>query len=453
MIRIHPTGHPERTIILDGQLGQLDTWQASKESLNGWYGLNSARYTPPDRPWGHGGYPVRGWRGPRSFAIEGWADLSSIGAGQAMMDQLASLKSSDITGTAVVIVRERDGVERWREVEVHSALVDDSEPLSLEYTVECIAADPRRYGPPIEAGQIVPASTGDVNRLTNPSFASDATGWHASVQGGSGAEFPLARVAHGYDGWMGRFVLGSVASGLAVTYRGIPAAGVRDVIVAAHASINTTLRLSLSWIGAGGVVLETWSGAPVEVLAGVPQQLSTVVSAVPAGAVSLTVTVDGYGRSGGWPAGSSLGVHRALVGVSPDGGIHDGDSVGWSWDGAPGSSTSRRSGAVWVLDNRDGTAPSWPRVFVAPWVGPLATFSVTLPGGGRVVWTGPAIQPGSIVEIIPERRQMLLDGSLPSRAWTGLWGGPVEPGTVETVAVSSPGTAFTAEYHWSPAWW
>ena len=452
MIRIHPTGHPERTIILDGQLGQLDAWQASKESLNGWYGLNSARYTPPDRPWGHGGYPVRGWRGPRSFAIEGWADLSSIGAGQAMMDQLASLKSSDITGTAVVIVRERDGVERWREVEVHSALVDDSEPLSLEYTVECIAADPRRYGPPITpATQQVPdSSAADFNLIANPSFEAGVAGWFASTGPGTRHE-PLAWVGSEapWGGsaarWTVTALTDSLSVGTVVPLSRVP----RFVTVAARPSRAALLHLTITWLDAAGRILVVDKLSDVSAAAGAWVTLAGAVRP-PAGAVSAWLMVDGS-DSGPWPVGSHLTVDQALLGASASGEYRDGDSPGWEWTGAKGASTSRMAGAAWELDNTQGTAPSVPQLSFVP-AANLSTFSVSIWGRPPLVWSGQTIMAGTRVTVDAGSHQVLLNGQLPERRWSGAWP-EVGPGELAWLLLTTGQVSAEATCDWAPAWW
>ena len=451
MIRIHPTGHPERTIILDGQLGQLDTWQASKESLNGWYGLNSARHTPPDRPWGHGGYPVRGWRGPRSFAIEGWADLSSIGAGQAMMDQLASLKSSDVTGTAVVIVRERDGVERWREVEVHSALVDDSEPLSLEYTVECIAADPRRYGPPITPAtqQVSAASSAGFNLLANPGFEAGVSGWFAVIGPGTRHE-PLTWVQSGpWGGSAGRYTLTAAADSLSVGTVVALSQPPRFATVAAQSSRDAVLHLTVSWLDAAGRLLVVEKLADQQVAAGQWVTLSGVVRP-PAGAATAWLVVDGA-DSGPWPAGSSLTVDQALLGGSMTSTYRDGDSPGWEWTGTVGASPSRMAGAVWELNNTAGTAPSIPRLSFVP-AAPLSAWTVGVSGHGVLAWSGQTIPAGTVVTVDAEAHQVLINGQLPERRWSGVWP-EVAAGELAYLVLTTGEVAASATCVWSPAWW
>ena len=444
-------------MVIDGVVfvGQPIPWDQIRDKhfmvTHTWHDGASSKAAVSERPHGHGAYGLGDpYRESLLISVEGWSWGSTRAEWQRLRNQLMALGADN----RVVLARLIDGGEdTWRWVQVVKITPkDDRATNRTHWTIDLRAADPRRYGPRIfPSGQAIPLVTGDVNRLPNPSFAVNAAGWWASVQGGGGAEFGLSRVAHGYDGWMGRYTTPIAVPGLAVGTRGHTAAGVRDVIVDVHSSTTTRLRLTLSWIGTSGAVIETWSGTQVDVLAGVPQRLSRVVDVVPMGAATLSAIVDGYDAPGGWPAGSSLGVHRALVGRTPDADVHDGDSPGWTWDGAVGASASRRSGAMWGLDNRAGTADSVPLLQFTP-SAPLSGFRVSQSGHGSLQWSGQVIPAGTLVTVDTRGHQVLLDGRLPERRWSGEF--PiVEAGETSVLTLSTPGVAASATCTWSPAWW
>ena len=317
----------------------------------------------------------------------------------------------------------------------------------VRWTIPLLAPDPRRYGPPITpATQQVPIGGTESNLLANPSFALNTDGWFGTLQG-STVEHALERVAHTYDGWMGRIVLTSPAAGLAIGTRiDLGGAAVTDVLVDVVTSPATSLRLSLTWLDAAGRALRTDLGAETAAAADATVRLAMPVTP-PAGAARLTLIVDGYGSP--WAAGSWLGVHRALVGTATD--YRDGDSHGWVWDGRAGASASRKAGVSWLLDNSAGTADSVPLLQFTPSAA-LSSFMVSQSGHGSLQWSGQVIPAGTLVTVDTRGHQVLLDGRLPESRWSGEF--PiVEAGETSVLTLSTPGVAATASCTWSPAWW
>ena len=411
-----------------------------------WHDGAASKAAVSERPHGHGAYDLGDpYRESLLISVEGWSWGSTRAEWQRLRNQLMALGADK----RVVLARLIDGGEdTWRWVQVVKITPkDDRATNRTHWTIDLRAADPRRYGPPITpATQQVPIGGTESNLLTNPSFALNTGGWFGTLQG-SPVEHALERVAHPYDGWMGRIVLTSPADGLAIGTRiDLGGATVTDVLVDVVTSPATSLRLSLTWLDAAGRALRTDLGAETAAAADATVRLAMPVTP-PAGAARLTLIVDGYGSP--WAAGSWLGVHRALVGTATD--YRDGDSPGWVWDGRPGASASRKVGVSWLLDNGAGTADSVPLLEFTP-SAPLSSFMASQSGHGSLQWSGQVVPAGTLVTVDTRGHQVLLDGRLPERRWSGEF--PiVEAGETSVLTLSTPGVAASATCTWSPAWW
>ena len=440
-------------MVIDGVtfVGQPIPWGHIRDKhfmvTHTWHDGAASKAAVSERPHGHGAYDLGDpYRESLLVSVEGWSWGSTRAEWQRLRNELMALGADK----RVVLARLIDGGEdtwRWAQV-VKITPKDDRATNRTHWTIDLRAADPRRYGPPITpATQQVPIGGTESNLLANPSFAVNAIGWFGTAQG-SPTEYPLARVAHPYDGWLGRIVTGSGAAGLAAGSRiDLDGATVTDVLVDVVGSVATSLRLSLTWLDAAGRALRTDLGAETAAAAYATVRLAMPVTP-PAGAARLTLIVDGYGSP--WAAGSWLGVHRALVGTATD--YRDGDSPGWVWDGRTGASASRKAGVTWLLDNSKGTAPSMPRLEFTP-SQQLAQFGVSLSGVGLLSWSGQTIPAGTVVTVDPASRQVLLNGNLPERRWSGTWPEVVAAGTAPTLALMTYDVPATATCAWSPAWW
>ena len=440
-------------MVIDGVtfVGQPIPWGHVRDKhfmvTHTWHDGAASKAAVSERPHGHGAYDLGDpYRESLLISVEGWSWGSTRAEWQRLRDQLMALGAD----SCVVLARLIDGGEdTWRWVQVVKVTPkDDRATNRTHWTIDLRAADPRRYGPPITpATQQVPIGGTESNLLTNPSFAVNTTGWFGTAQG-SPTEYPLARVSHPYDGWLGRIVTGSGAAGLAAGTRiDLSGATVTDVLVDVVTSPATSLRLSLTWLDAAGRALRTDLGAETAAAAYATVRLAMPVTP-PAGAAHMTLIVDGYGSP--WAAGSWLGVHRALVGTATD--YRDGDSPGWVWDGHPGASASRKVGVSWTLDNSAGTADSTPLVEFTPSAA-LSGFMVSQSGGhGSLQWSGQVIPAGTLVTVDTRGHQVLLDGRLPERRWSGEF--PiVGAGETAVLTLSTPGVAASATCTWSPAWW
>ena len=418
-------------------------WHA--RSVPGWDGLSGMRNPPQERAFGHGAYsPGRVYRRAKTGAMQ----VTFHGSAETSY-QARTLLAGLCAESELILTLRDHGQESTRMVYIDTADIPNPHAPCERFTatLDWVAADPRRYGPPITpATQQVPIGGTESNLLTNPSFALNAGGWFGTAQG-STTEYPLARVSHPYDGWLGRIVTGSGAAGLAAGTRiDLGGATVTDVLVDVVGSVATSLRLSLTWLDAAGRALRTDLGAETAAAAYATVRLAMPVTP-PAGAARLTLIVDGYGSP--WAAGSWLGVHRALVGTATD--YRDGDSPGWVWGGRPGASASRKAGVTWLLDNSAGTADSVPLLQFTP-SAPLSGFMVSQSGHGSLQWSGQVIPAGTLVTVDTRGHQVLLNGRLPERRWSGEF--PiVEAGETTVLTLSTPGVAASATCTWSPAWW
>lgn len=439
-------------MVIDGVtfVGQPIPWGHIRDThfmtTHTWHDGAASKAAVSERPHGHGAYDLGDpYRESLLISVVGWSWGSTRAEWQRLRNQLMALG----TDKRVVLARLIDGGEdTWRWVQVVKVTPkDDRATNRTHWTIDLRAADPRRYGPPVTpAIQRVPIGGTESNLLTNPSFALNADGWFGTLQG-STVEHALERVTHPYDGWMGRIGLTSPADGFAIGTRiDLGGATVTDVLVDVVTSPATSLRLSLTWLDATGRALRTDLGAETAAPADATVRLAMPVIP-PAGAARLTLIVDGYGSP--WAAGSWLGVHRALVGTATD--YRDGDSHGWVWDGRAGASASRKAGVSWLLYNGEGTADSVPLLEFTP-SAPLSGFMVSQSGHGSLQWSGQAIPAGTLVTVDTRGHQVLLDGRLPERRWSGEF--PiVEAGEIAVLTLSTPGVAASATCTWSPAWW
>ena len=104
-----------------------------------------------------------------------------------------------------------------------------------------------------------------------------------------------------------------------------------------------------------------------------------------------------------------------------------------------------------MLDNGEGTADSVPLLEFTP-SAPLSSFMVSQSGHGSLQWSGQVIPAGTLVTVDTRGHQVLLDGRLPERRWSGEF--PiVEAGETSVLTLSTPGVAASATCTWSPAWW
>ena len=146
-----------------------------------------------------------------------------------------------------------------------------------------------------------------------------------------------------------------------------------------------------------------------------------------------------------------IGVDQALLGGSMTSTYRDGDSPGWEWTGTVGASPSRMAGAVWELDNTAGTASSIPRLSFVP-AAPLSAWTVGVSGHGVLAWSGQTIPAGTVVTVDAEAHQVLINGQLPERRWSGVWP-EVAAGELAYLVLTTGEVAASATCVWSPAWW
>lgn len=204
---------------------------------------------------------------------------------------------------------------------------------------------------------------------------------------------------------------------------------------------------SVSWLDLHGDVINQVTFDQI-VVGPEWRRLSTVL-VPPRGAMSMSVAVDALDNPDG-TEDYTLSV-RGLVEGGADSDYHDGDSPGWHWNGARGDSTSSQTGPQWVLDNRDGTAPSLPTISFTP-AGTLSGFRLSAGHGHELRWVG-QIPAKAKVELIPGEHAVMINGKLAKAVARGEWP-VVKAGECITVTlVPTESVKFSAECRWSAAWW
>ena len=422
-------------------------WHA--RSVPGWDGLSGMRNPPQERAFGHGAYsPGRVYRRAKTGAMQ----VTFHGSAETSY-QARTLLAGLCAESELILTLRDHGQESTRRVYIDTADIPNPHAPCERFTatLDWVAADPRRYGPPITPAtqQVSAASSADFNLLANPGFEAGVSGWFAATGPGTRHE-PLTWVQSGpWGGSAGRYTLtvaaDSLSVGTVVALSQLP----RFATVAAQSSRDAVLHLTVTWLDAAGRLLVVEKLADQQVAAGQWVTLSGVVRP-PAGAATAWLMVDGA-DAGPWPAGSSLTVDQALLGGSMTSTYRDGDSPGWEWTGTVGASPSRKAGAAWELDNTAGTAPSIPRLSFVP-AAPLSAWTVGVSGHGVLAWSGQTIPAGTVVTVDAEAHQVLINGQLPERRWSGVWP-EVATGELAYLVLATGEVAASATCVWSPAWW
>ena len=443
-------------MVIDGValVGQPIPWGYIRDkhfmTTHTWHDGAASKAAVSERPHGHGAYDLGDpYRESLLISVEGWSWGSTRAEWQRLRNQLMALGAD----SCVVLARLIDGGEdTWRWVQVVKVTPKgDRATNRTHWTIDLRAADPRRYGPPITPAtqQVSAASSAGFNLLANPGFEAGVSGWFAVIGPGTRHE-PLTWVQSGpWGGSAGRYTLTAAADSLSVGTVVALSQPPRFATVAAQSSRDAVLHLTVSWLDAAGRLLVVEKLADQQVAAGQWVTLSGVVRP-PAGAATAWLMVDGA-DAGPWPAGSSLTVDQALLGGSMTSTYRDGDSPGWEWTGTVGASPSRMAGAVWELDNTAGTASSIPRLSFVP-AAPLSAWTVGVSGHGVLAWSGQTIPAGTVVTVDAEAHQVLINGQLPERRWSGVWP-EVAAGELAYLVLTTGEVAASATCVWSPAWW
>lgn len=196
-----------------------------------------------------------------------------------------------------------------------------SKPTSGSCTVTNLAINPS-----------VESSTSNWNYYVNSGMASIAIGLTGGKSGSKFARvtWSSASTSPG-GGCYSRTGPGSINPGQVYTYS-----------MYVRPSQSQMIRTQLEWYNSSGVRLSTVYGAsPVSVPAGQWTQITLTTTPAPTG--SDNITVDGYSGAGGanWQVGDTLDCDASMVTAGADlFNYADGNSVGWSWNGAVNGSSS-----------------------------------------------------------------------------------------------------------------
>lgn len=209
---------------------------------------------------------------------------------------------------------------------------------------------------------------------------------------------------------------------------------------------------AVTWLDVRGAAIEQTTFQAVEI--GPTWVQATAMLVPPKRAMSMSIAVDALNQTNGNIATSfepfTLSVKGLATGSSATE-YADGDSAAWRWVGQRNNSLSEQLGPQWVLDNRDGTAPSIPSISFVP-DGAISGFRLIAAKGVELRWTG-AIAARSKVQLIPDEHAVLVNGQLARAIARGSWPS-VEPGQSLVLAlVPTESVAFSAQCSWAPAWW
>ena len=455
-ITIAPLDAPTSMIVLNdpGQRGR-DVWQSSDRTLDGWLGLPSAQRGINPQPGMDGGWmPTRTDRVARAITLDGWADLTGMPAGWAMIKAME--RTIQPGRPAIITATEPDGVARSRTVMINAIEIDTRGlPHWLDWVIECEAADTRRYGP-IQFPTPLDSATLGYNYVHNGGFRSSAAGWWGQSLGPS----PLAvqRVAFAFDLGAGQVVAPAGGTpGLGIATR-VPlpsgTAPVPELSADVRTSAGRLVHFTLTWLDSQDRIVEVQKLPGRQTVAGQWTSFRHTISRH-TGATAVVLAVDGL-DSGPWAAGSSLAVANVLLGKrDADQGWADGNSPGWEWTGTPNASGSRAEGMTWLLDNYAGTAPSEPRMRIQVGASPLPNgfrLGVVDSGMDRLTWPYP-IPANAVVDIIPGEHIILINDQLPTSPQPrGPWP-VVPPGERWRLVLNADQALMTATTQFATAWW
>ncbi|CEG98127.1 hypothetical protein [Propionibacterium freudenreichii] len=209
---------------------------------------------------------------------------------------------------------------------------------------------------------------------------------------------------------------------------------------------------AVTWLDVRGGAIEQTTFQAVEI--GPTWVQATAMLVPPKRAMSMSIAVDAINQTNGDIAVSfepfTLSVKGLATGSSAAE-YADGDTSAWRWVGQRNNSVSEQLGPQWVLDNRDGTAPSIPSISFVP-DGAISGFRLIFAKGVELRWNG-AIAARSKVQLIPDEHAVLVNGQLARAIARGSWPS-VEPGQSLVLAlVPTESVTFSAQCSWAPAWW
>lgn len=114
--------------------------------IKGWTSPAPVRRVKTDRLWAHGSFGERGWRDERLVTLSGHIECGSRSEAAQLTDQLAATLADGTAGTFTV--NDTDLGTRYATVYLTGTpAVDWDSGIEIDFTVDMIANDPRKYGP------------------------------------------------------------------------------------------------------------------------------------------------------------------------------------------------------------------------------------------------------------------------------------------------------------------
>jgi len=129
------------------------------KDIDGWHNGPGVRKNRADRLWAHGEFSERGWRTARLITISGHIRTTTRAEAGGFVDRLATVFADGTPGQ--FIFTDPDLGTRWANCTLEGAPKTAwTQQTRIDWELELLAADPRKYGLPVEAAGGVPVDGG-----------------------------------------------------------------------------------------------------------------------------------------------------------------------------------------------------------------------------------------------------------------------------------------------------
>lgn len=272
--------------------------------LDDWYSLSESKTPLNERPQGHGSFtPGPDFRSSAVITVKGWFRGSSHAEAVAAKSVL-----NGIGAGALVRMTVTDEGVTTRLVSVRRVdILDDHGRKQFHFVIDCLAPDPRRYGPLVS--QVVAGQGG--NLISNPGFETNTAGWVVHRTGAADTvltrKTTTPRSGVGFGSWTAAAAYELVS--FETFSQAVHTFGVDTYVAWVRASTPRKVALTVTALSAAGAQLVTWSQSKVLLANTWTRILITAGAELPAAVASLSLAVD----AAGVVPGETIDVDDALV--------------------------------------------------------------------------------------------------------------------------------------------
>lgn len=133
------------TLTNGGTIGLAPGTNQVLTELKGWHGSAPVRRESTDRLWAHGSFSERGWKGERVITMSGHVTAETRTEAAGICDELAALFGDGELGRFTV--NDVDQGTRYADVYLAGRIdVDWDSDREIDFTLDMVAPDPRKYG-------------------------------------------------------------------------------------------------------------------------------------------------------------------------------------------------------------------------------------------------------------------------------------------------------------------